>query len=135
MLTHQLACINIILTHCMLFIKTITHKMAQILDPYNAGHLLVPSRFITELLGYQHTPQNPKTSVSGSKPNPEPSPGLPENNSKNALWTIRKHSRNFNPNCSKTVLKFSPNYLKTVQKIRTLSSKNLRLKFTSFHGL
>ena len=35
------------LNHVIHFL-VITHKMAQISDPYKTGHLLIPSRFITE---------------------------------------------------------------------------------------
>ena len=64
----------------------------------------------------KHTTK-PEDISPGIKTKPEPSFGLPENSSENPVWTVRKQSRNFNPNCSKTVSKFSPNCLKTVQKI------------------
>ena len=59
----------------------------------------------------------PEDISPGIKTKPEPSLGLPENSSKNTIWTVRKQSQNFNLNCSKIVPKFSPNCLKTVPKI------------------
>ena len=105
---------------------------------HKTGHLLVPSRFITELLGYQNTPQNPKTSVPGSKPDlntvqdyseivPKILFGLSANNPKNSTRTVRKQFRN----STQTVRKNSKKFL----KIPTPSPKNWGLKFTTFHSL
>ena len=64
----------------------------------------------------KHTTK-PKDISPGIKTKPEPSLGLSENSSENPVWTVKKQSRNFNPNCPKTVSKFSSDCLKTVPKI------------------
>ena len=53
----------------------------------------------------------------GIKTKPLSSPKLIENSPEISAWTVKKQSRNFNPNCPKTVSKLSPDCLKTVSKI------------------
>ena len=98
-----------IFTHnIILFIfPIITQKMAKISDPYKTVHLLVSSWFVTELLWYQNTPQNLKTSVPRLKPS--------SNSVKDCPKTVPKIlSRS---NYQKTVPKFSSDCSKTVPKI------------------
>ena len=145
MLIHQLACINNIFTHCMLFIKTITHNKVKILDPSNR----VPRGPLTNLNQFGSThPYNhyitkqaikpPKTSVSESKPNPNSvrdymkivlkfQSELSEDSFENSARAVQKQSRN----STRTVRK----QFQKLLKILTLSAKNLGLKFTAFHGL
>ena len=87
------------------------------LGPIKNRAPLGPFTFITELFGYQNTPQNPKTSVLGSKPNlntvqdcpkivPKIMSGPSANNLENLARTVLKQSR---LDCPKKVLKISKN--------------------------
>ena len=123
MLIHQLACINIILTHCMLFIKTVTHNKVTILDPHKQGtswslHDSSPNYCDIK------TPQNPKTSVSGSKQNP--------NSVRNCPKTVLKFqlglSENIPKNSARTVPKQSQNYTR-------LSENSLKNSYTQSKNL
>ena len=64
----------------------------------------------------KHTTKPEDISV-GIKTKPLSSPRLLENSPEISALTVRKQSRNFNPNCSKKVPKLSPDYSKTVPKI------------------
>ena len=114
------------LNHIIHF-PTITHKMTQISDPYKTGHLLVPSRFITEYCDTKHTTK-PEDISPGIKTKPQHSPGLPENSPQNSVMTVQKQSRKFSSNCSKKVSKLSFDCPKTIPKISKnfyTQSKNL----------
>ena len=134
MLIHQLACIKNILTHCMLFIKAITHNKVKILDPSNR----VPLGPFTNLnqFGSAH-PYNhyitkqatkPRRHFSESKLNPNSvrdypkrvlkfQPGLSENSPENSARIVQKQSRN----STRTVREQSQKFLHLVQKIWDLN--------------
>ena len=103
-------------------------------------HKPEPVWFHTSIQSLYHKTSNqtPKTSVSESKPNPNSvqdcpkivlkfQPRLSENSPENSVRTVKKQSRN----STQTMRELSQKFL----KIPTPSLKNLRLKFTAFHGL
>ena len=107
---------NFIYNNILFIFSTITYKMAQISDPYTTGHLLVHSRFATELLWYQNTPQNPKTSVLGLKPNPNLAPDWPK--------TIPKILSGLSENSPKIQPELSENSLEIQLRLFENSPKN-----------
>ena len=97
---------------------TITHKMAQISDPYKTEHLLVPSRFITE---YYDTETCHKTRRHQSRDQNQTSTqsGTARNSPENSVMIVQKQYRKFSPNCSKTILKISKNSYTQSKNLRT----------------
>ena len=140
MLIHQQANINMIFSHTAwyLFIFNNNIQNGPNLGPIEnrASHGPFPVYHRIIMISKHIT--KPEDINPGIKTKPQQDPGLIENIPENLVRIFRNQSQNFNLNCPKTVPKFSLDYLKKSQKflkIPTLSPKNLRLKFTAFHGV
>ena len=103
------------LNHIIHF-PTITHKMAQISDPYKTGYLLVPSRFITE---YCDTKTHHKTRRHQPR-------------DQNQTSTQSRTARKFCHDCPKTVSKIQPELFENSPEIKPGLSENNPENFLKF---
>ena len=109
---------GVTLTHCMLFIKAITHNKVTILDVSNR----VPHGPFTNLNQFDSThPYNQYITKKATKPGDI---GLRFKPNLNTVRTARKQFQKSCPNCLKIVPKIQPRLSKTSPEIQPGMSEN-----------
>ena len=107
----------------------------SILGPIKNRTPLGPFTVHHRIIGIPKHTTKPKDISPWIKTKPQHSLGLPENSPENPLRTVRKKSRKFSSNHTKTVLNLSPDCPKTVLKIPKNSYAQSKKLGTEIYGL